>query len=128
MISTPLDLEAIKARAEQAAALAEKATPGPWEQYGILVVHYGPGGREICSMVGPATYPEFDVWLIDAAFIAAARTTVPQLAADVRALLVALEAERAETARLRAERDELVSTVNQYEMHAMGFKLTKAQE
>lgn len=103
MTPTAPDLPAIKACAEQAAALAEKATPGPWEQYGILVVHYGPGGREICSMVGPATYPEFDVWLIDAAFIAAARTNVPQLAADVLALLAALEAERAETARLRQD-------------------------
>ena len=112
MTTDPLDLPAIKARAEAAAALAEQATEGDYTAEWAVDDSGGPGDNQWLwvwagGRVVVANVPE----LIVARFIAAARTAVPQLAADVRTLAAALEAERAEMARLRAQLDTAMAFV-----------------
>lgn len=73
-----IDLDAIKAR-------AEAATPGPWEADASEI--YGPGRvwlAESCRLHDDLSYdPQSDR---DAAFIAHARTDVPELVAGVESL------------------------------------------
>jgi hypothetical protein len=70
--------------------LAETATPGPWTSEGERI--YGPGGRRVASVaLGARADP--DTVLATAAFLAAARTALPALLAEVR--------------RLRSERDRI---------------------
>jgi hypothetical protein len=98
-MTTPLDLDAIQAR-------ADKATPGPWAVPGANVFRVIAIGPEPTGIV---EYPEEHFYYgnddlvyqrhqdpgADRAFIAAARTDVPALVNELRAL-------RAEVARLRA--------------------------
>lgn len=69
-------------------ALANAATPGPWEaenDCGTGILSGMLGGR-------PRMMPFGDVWTFaDAVFIAAARTAVPELIAEVRRLRERLE-------------------------------------
>lgn len=91
---TDEELQAIRTR-------AEAATPGPWTEGAGTVAGgevrelvIGPDGRTIIAMAyGGFGHPMPDCTREDRAFIAAARTDVPALLAEVE--------------RLRAERDEV---------------------
>ena len=100
-----LDLDAIRRRAEEAEERASGATEGPWVAYQVRTVNT----RETVQFVQPkGEKDEFSNIVCEEstrgdpsdggrgtmAFIAAARTDGPALAADVRALI-------AETERLR---------------------------
>ncbi len=104
-----LDLPAILSRAREAKALAEKATPGPWQI--CTLKHRGVHGpawvssEDMSSIadcseakastdVGFCGIVEPEQNEANAAFIAAARSSVPRMAADIKALC-------AEVARLR---------------------------
>lgn len=87
-----IDIDAIQAR-------AEKATTGPWfVEHGR--VHSGEASSfdtvALASMLGSR------VWLPDAEFIARARTDVPDLIAEVRALRAERDALAAREAQVRA--------------------------
>ena len=63
---------------DDALAMAEKATPGPWEVSGRTIFHYEPGiGNRICDSYGK-----------DSDFIAASRTLLPK---SLRCLKTAIE-------------------------------------
>lgn len=92
----PLDLDAIEAR-------ANSATPGPWATSSEWSVRTGARDDELVACVQYKDHGR------DAAFIAAARTDVPALVAELRAL----RAERNATARVvaaaRERRDALAA-------------------
>lgn len=97
---TAAELAAMRVRAEQAAALDLEASPGPWllEQgkysganwlLGTVMCGTGFDGQEhnVHITTDRVKSDELGDAADDAAFIAAARTALPALAADVRALL-----------------------------------------
>ncbi len=81
----PLDLEAVKAR-------CEAAKPGPWKwetKYVAPDPDPGDGDRDLHGPSGPvAYYSQSAMWCedADAEFIAAARSDVPALVAEVERL------------------------------------------
>jgi hypothetical protein len=80
---TPLDLEAIKAR-------ADAATEGPWFYDGNpSAVVVGGDGRSLCASA--YNWPD-PVCAANATFIAAARSDVPALVAEVSRLRDAVDA------------------------------------
>lgn len=125
-MTAPLDLDAMAARSQAAAALADAATAGPWvrnkHRGDIDIVRQAdwtpcddPSHDDcyICQTFHPglhsvaivqASHPDRAV--VTAAFIAASRTAVPELAADVLALI-------AEVRRLR-EGAALISDIADY--------------
>ena len=97
MHSTPLDLDAIQAR-------ADAATPGPWfahEDWPGRVFAESEFNAHVARVTGSNPEP-------NERFIAAARTDVPALLAEVR--------------RLRAERDEFCNRVDTLTAVAKGNK------
>lgn len=96
MSAEPIDLDAVE-------ALANAATPGPWIDMGDTDVY---AGEVRCAEPYTAVCrdPEMDDRPNDRAFIAAARTLVPEMAAEIRAL-------RARVATLEAENCELRATL-----------------
>ncbi|MEU7771250.1 hypothetical protein AB0C44_07980 [Micromonospora taraxaci] len=84
--STELDLDAIEAR-------ATAATAGPWTT--------GEDGLVWPPQMGDPV--SGSVWLPDAEFIAAARTDVPSLVAEVRRLRAELDDERLRVGELRQD-------------------------
>ena len=92
---------------QQWRALAQAATPGEWwvEQHsGIL----HDGTPSTCAVLTSdeydmASFGDDEQAMFDAVFIAAARTAVPQLLADVDALTQERDALAAELARVRGE-------------------------
>ena len=93
-MTSPLDLDTIEQRAREAAALAEAATAGPWYEHwghdglwGIAFTGEGNDGAEHYVSTKSTIDPEETAAEQDAAFIAASRTAVPALAADVAALV-----------------------------------------
>lgn len=104
-----MDLEEMRKRAEEGAALAERAHPLPW------TFHNDERGAWITATHFPEGHPAYSSW--DACFIqigpdsgpfiADARTRVPALVGDVLALI-------AEVERLRGEK----STLTAMEEHA----------
>ena len=97
--------------------LAAAATPGEWFYRSQCIY----GGIVLACVI-----PIRDNADADAAFIAAARTAVPALLADVDALTIALYDDAAtklgdamlEAARLRAERDALAAELASYKRQA----------
>jgi len=81
-----IDLNEIEQRAREAAALAEAATAGPW---GVDTDHGGVHSISLCVDIAKSFDYEDGQ---DATFIAASRTAVPALAADVLALVVRVKA------------------------------------
>lgn len=86
-----IDLDEILKRAQEAEARAEKASPEPWIADCAENGHYDvviPGDKDperwLATLRGSARRA-------DATFIAAARTDVPALTADVRALVEKLQ-------------------------------------
>jgi len=122
-VSDKLNLAEIEARAQAAAALAEQATAGPWlaatDDWTDVTVHANPSkdwddwvanvgdwGRHMAAwneekqQYDQVKYRHIcEPDIRDAAFIAAARTDVPALAADVQALV-------AEVKRLQTDVEE----------------------
>jgi hypothetical protein len=88
-----IDLDAIQAR-------ADKATTGPWKVWGMIVMSdpKNTSDYEDCDVIAPTSDPDRGLRTFNAEFIARARTDVPDLIAEVRAL--------------RAERDALASELN----------------
>ena len=93
-----LDLNEINARAREAAAVVGNATAGPWYahsgEYGewdIAFTGCGNDGQDQCVSTSSTIDTEETDADADAAFIAASRTAVPALAADVLALLGRVE-------------------------------------
>jgi len=83
-----LDLAALRAQAEAALTLGEKATPGPWGGAGgrvYALLPLGRGAQSICVQdIGEWHYGNRD-------FIADARTSLPALAGAVLALVAEVE-------------------------------------
>lgn len=106
-----MNIDEMRKRATEGAALAEKATPGPWQgEHGIIgapnggsvaVMAHHTSERTIAAQGGEEWNPR------DEQFIADARTRVPALVGDVLALI-------AEVERLRGEK----STLTAMEEHA----------
>lgn len=87
-----IDLPSLRAAAEEALALAERATPGPW----TWAVSFGFGSLQgTCEGGDVVWYTNDDDGLhaepADSAFIAGARSTVPALARSVLALAEEVE-------------------------------------
>jgi hypothetical protein len=97
-MTTPLDLDAIQAR-------ADKATPGPWDIF-TIASEAGTSSRIFREGELPVDLAHIPMdWNGEgenAAFIAHARADVPALVAEARAL-------RAEVAREREEKETLLS-------------------
>lgn len=88
-MSEQIDLEAIRARVDEATRLDGNATPGPWKSETRTFNTIIKNDREvIIGTLGMASYGDD---ISNAVFAAASRTLVPQLAADCAALLAELE-------------------------------------
>lgn len=96
-MSKPTDLDAVQ-------QLCDEATPGPW-------VRFSDDGKDVAVM--PACRPgdicEMKSDREDGAFIAFARSLVPQMVAEIRELRAELAAERARTDALVAVVESLAS-------------------
>jgi hypothetical protein len=80
-MSEPLDLEAIKAR-------AEAATPGPWKLWGMSVQsdRHGTGEVDYSQTIAQTLDPDRGLRTFNAQFIAHAREDVPALVVEVERL------------------------------------------
>jgi hypothetical protein len=102
--TTPLDLD-------KAQALADAASPGPWEAYPNRDVG-GIAHVRIAQAMHPTAWPS------DAEFIAQARTLVPALIAELRPnrdhWKVRAETAEIEAARLKEELREVRAELNRW--------------
>ena len=106
MATDPLDLDNLRAYARAALERAEKATPGPWlcDRLGLYaekIFRYSDKRIALIKATTGYINPEIDSMNEkNKAFIASARSDIPNLAASVLTLAAEVERLRAEIARI----------------------------
>ena len=91
-------------RLDELKMIMEKTTAGPWEEYGGIIYAPNPVGRVVCQVSEPSPpsqkiehariergSPNFEQAIATSKFIAAARSAVPELIAEIERLQAACQ-------------------------------------